>query len=95
MCTPFTRSVYLLLDQFLEGKTTIAMHDLESTILAYDWSAELRTNRQQVRETLDYLLNEGSIRRIESGRLEITDEGVKARNVARQYADPEPAAAYS
>ena len=93
MCTPFTRSVYLLLDQFVGEKNRISTRDLDSAILGYNWSSELRTNRQLVRKTLDYLINEGSIRRTEPGKLEITDKGVKARNTARQFAAPEHAAA--
>lgn len=93
MCTPFTRSVYLILDQFIGKKNRVTIAELESAIVAYNWSAELRTNRQLVQRTLEYLLRDGSVRRTGEGIFEISERGTKARNAARQFAAAEPEAA--
>lgn len=93
MCTPFTRSVYLLLDHFVGPRNEISLKELDRAIAKYDWALELRANRQLVRRTLENLIVDGSVRRIAGGKLEITPKGLKARAAARQYASPEPAAA--
>ena len=93
MCTPFTRSVYLILDHFVGPDNQISLKEIDQSIMRYDWSSELRANRQLVRRTLDSLIADGSVRRVPGGKLEITDRGMKARAAARQYASPEPSAA--
>jgi hypothetical protein len=86
MCTPFTRSVFLVLDFVSDERKDFSFSDLSRKILAHDWKSELRTNKQLVLKVVDYLVREGSLEMLPGGRLKMTPQGARARVAAEEFA---------
>lgn len=85
MCSPYTRGVYVILQEFGEAGNAMKRTDLESFLSNYDFASDVRLNRGVARKALQDLLVDGSLENDNNVTLKITDAGLRTKKLAESY----------